>query len=81
MTNLWRHPRTMKELQKEVRRVVDGKLDITDDDLEKLTSIPESRDQRNPPSPSSGSVTGSARSQIGCQGDGLRCRRSNDGDR
>ncbi|GMP35352.1 hypothetical protein CsSME_00007822 [Camellia sinensis var. sinensis] len=36
MTGLLRYPRVMKKAQNEVREVVSGKHDITDDDLEKM---------------------------------------------
>ncbi|KAL6973135.1 unspecific monooxygenase [Sarracenia purpurea var. burkii] len=36
MTKLLRYPPTMKQLQKEVRQIANGKLDITENDLKKL---------------------------------------------
>ncbi|XP_073146765.1 cytochrome P450 71A8-like [Henckelia pumila] len=36
MTELLRHPIVMKKLQKEVREILEGKRDITDNDLEKM---------------------------------------------
>ncbi|KAL6973134.1 unspecific monooxygenase, partial [Sarracenia purpurea var. burkii] len=36
MTELLRHPRTMKKLQKELRRITNGNPDITEYDLEKF---------------------------------------------
>lgn len=36
MTELLRHPTVLKKLQKEVREILEGKRDITDNDLEKM---------------------------------------------
>ncbi|KAF2293251.1 hypothetical protein GH714_040615 [Hevea brasiliensis] len=36
MTELIRHPRVMKELQNEVKRIGDGKTEITEDDLQEM---------------------------------------------
>ncbi|XP_073294347.1 cytochrome P450 71A8-like [Primulina huaijiensis] len=36
MTELLRHPTVLKKLQKEVREILEGKKDITDNDLEKM---------------------------------------------
>ncbi|XVF54583.1 hypothetical protein PTKIN_Ptkin05aG0192900 [Pterospermum kingtungense] len=39
MTELLRHPKTMKELQKEVRQISDNKSNISEDDLDKMNYL------------------------------------------
>ncbi|CAA2961478.1 cytochrome P450 71A6-like [Olea europaea var. sylvestris] len=39
MAELLRHPKTMEKLQNEVRQIAGSKLDITEDDLEKLSYL------------------------------------------
>lgn len=36
MTELLRHPQIMKKLQNEVREIARGKLNVTEDDLDKM---------------------------------------------